>query len=77
MRPQIVNIYAFVLCLCAGTTLFGAPVQVVNEPPPPGTQRTPGPELPLDENIYILVAIAIAFGVYVAYKRHKASQKAP
>jgi len=76
MRPQIVKIYTYVFCLCASTTLFGAPLQAVNEPPPPNQQRTGGPELPIDENIYILVAIAIILGVIVAYRRHKATQKA-
>lgn len=77
MRPQIVKIYTYVLCLCASTTLFGASLQAVNEPPQPTSQRTPGgPELPIDENIYILVAAAIILGIYVAYRRHKATQKA-
>ncbi len=75
MRPQIVKIYTFVLCLCASTTLFGAPLQAVNEPPQPTLNRTP-PELPIDANSYILFVIAIILGVYVAYRRHKATQKA-
>ncbi len=76
MRPQIVKIFVYLLCALASTTFFGAPLQVANEPPPPGSQRTPGPELPIDENVFILVGVAIIFGVYVAYKRHKATQKA-
>ncbi len=76
MRPQIVKIYTYVFCLCASTTLFGAPLQAVNEPPEPTSERTPGPELPIDDNIYILVAVAIILGIYVAYRRHKATQKA-
>ena len=76
MRPQIVKIYTFVLCLCASTTLFGSPLQAVNEPPQPTSQRTPGPELPIDDNIYILVGIALVIGVYVAHRRHIATQKA-
>ena len=75
MRPQIVKIFTYVLCALASTTLFGAPVQAVNEPPPPTLNRTP-PELPIDTNIYILFAVAIVLGVYVAYRRHKATQKA-
>ena len=76
MRPQIVKIFPYVLCFIASTNVFGASLQTINEPPPPTSQRTPGPELPIDENIYILVALAIILGVYVAYKRHKAIQKA-
>ncbi len=74
MRPQIVKIYTYVLCLCAGTTLFGAPQQAANRPPQPTSNRTP-PELAIDANIYILIALAIILGVYVAYRRHKATQK--
>ncbi|MAZ71691.1 MAG: hypothetical protein CMC70_00955 [Flavobacteriaceae bacterium] len=76
MRPQIVKIFTYVLCALASTTVFGTPLQVVNEPPPPNPQRTIGPELPIDENIYMLVAVALIFGIIVAYRRHKATQKA-
>ena len=76
MRPQIVKIYTYVLCLCASTSLFAAPQQGSNELPPPTQERTPGPEFPIDSDIYILVAIAIIFGIYVAYKRHVASREA-
>ena len=75
MRPQIVKIFAYVLCALTSTTLFGASLQTLNEPPEPTQNRTP-PELPIDENIFILVAVAIILGVYVAYRRHKATQKA-
>ncbi|QIE59862.1 hypothetical protein G5B37_09870 [Rasiella rasia] len=76
MRPQIVKIYTCVLCLFASTTLFAAPQQVATEPPPPTLERTPGPELPIDSSIFILVAVAIIFGVYVAYRRHLATNAA-
>ena len=74
MRPQIVKIFAYLLCALASTTLFGAPLQVVNEPPPPSQQRTP--QLPIDTNIYILLVAGIILGVYIAYRKHKATQKA-
>ena len=71
MRPQIVKIFAFLLCLFASIPLSAAPVQAKGGPPEPTLQRTPGPELPIDTNLFVLVAIALILGVYVAYKRHK------
>lgn len=72
MRPQIVKIFTCVLCLCASTSLFAAPQQGTSEPPPPTMERTV--ELPIDSNIYFLVAVALIFGIYVAYRRHVATR---
>ena len=74
MRPQIVKIYTYVLCLMASTVMFGAQQQSANEPPPPTLERTTGPELPIDTNLYILVIAALALGIYVAYRKHKANR---
>ena len=72
MRPQIVKIFTFLLSLSASMSLLAAPVQTKGGPPEPTMQRK-GPELPIDENLYILVALAVLLGVYIAYKRHKAA----
>ncbi|MDX1462794.1 MAG: hypothetical protein R3359_07035 [Marinirhabdus sp.] len=72
MRPQIVKIYTTVLSLFASTFLFAATSQGPSEPPPPTMDRTTGPELPIDSNLYLLAIAALVFGVYIAYKRHKA-----
>lgn len=42
-------------------------------PPPPAKGPTfPEDPLPIDENIILLIAIAILYGIYVAYKKRKA-----
>ena len=39
-------------------------------PPPPSQNRTP--QLPIDNNILILIIIGLLYGVYVTYKNHQA-----
>ena len=39
-------------------------------PPPPARGGTRGPQLPIDDNIWILLVVAILFGIYVIYKRN-------
>ena len=73
MRPQIVNILVSLLCFCASTPLFAAIQKGSKQPPEPTSQRTPGPELPIDSNLYLLIAAALILGIYIAYKRHKAA----
>ena len=36
-------------------------------PPPTGKKPPPPPGLPIDENILILVMIAVLFGIYIIY----------
>ena len=46
-------------------------------PPAPDTKRPPGPpKLPVDENIYVLLIIALFFGTYIIYN-HKLKTKTP
>lgn len=43
---------------------------------PPAPSRgggTRGSQLPIDENIWILLAIAIIFGIYVVYRRNRSA----
>ncbi len=40
-------------------------------PPPPSQNR--GPQLPIDENIWILLIIGVLFGIYIIYKRNRSS----
>lgn len=42
-------------------------------PPPPARGGTRGPNLPIDENIWILLAIGVCFGAYVLYRRKRAA----
>ncbi len=41
-----------------------------NDPPPPGTQ------LPIDDNIWILLTVGLVFGICIIYKRNQATNKA-
>ena len=46
-------------------------------PPPDGKEYIPPPPgefLPIDENIFILMTVALLFGIYIIYK-HKLKQK--
>ncbi len=43
-------------------------------PPPPSQNRGPG--LPIDDNLWILLAAGVLFGAYIIYKRNRAINKA-
>jgi len=42
--------------------------------PPPPTQNR-GPQLPIDDHIWILILAGIILGIYIAYKRRCAINK--
>ena len=69
MRPQIVKILTFLLFIVNSTYMLGQSHNGSSGPPPPSNTR--GPNLPIDENIYILIDIGLIFGVYVMYKKTK------
>jgi hypothetical protein len=62
--------------------LFGkfyviAAIQAPPTPNPMGRRRPPPPPgLPIDENIFILIIIALLFGVYIVYS-HRLKTKTP
>ncbi|SRX52567.1 PID-CTERM protein-sorting domain-containing protein [Aequorivita sp. CIP111184] len=43
-------------------------------PPPPSQNRAPG--LPIDNDLWILLAAGILFGIYIIYKRTRVINKA-
>lgn len=46
-------------------------------PPQPRPGNTVnGPQLPIDENIWVLIAIGVIFGVYFIYTRNRSINKA-
>jgi hypothetical protein len=49
---------------------------IAQAPPPPAPAPIPPPSLPIDDNIYILFALALILGIYLIYK-HKLNQKTP
>ncbi|MBP9794234.1 MAG: hypothetical protein KBC56_09575 [Flavobacterium sp.] len=53
-----------VVCLLFTTVMFSA-----NTPPPPPTPDPPG--LPIDQNILILILVAVVFGCYSLVKNPK------
>jgi hypothetical protein len=69
----IVNKFIFVTVYLLGVTIaFAAP-----NPPPPNYRRPPPPPgLPIDENISVLVIMAILIGINIIYK-HQLKTKAP
>jgi len=60
------------LFLLGSFVLFAGPT-----PPPPNFKKPPPPPgLPIDENILILIIIAILFGIYIIYN-HNIKAKTP
>lgn len=37
-------------------------------PPPPPESAPPGPGLPIDDNIYLLIIISVILGIYKMYR---------
>ena len=73
MRPQIVKILTWVLFLGTSTSMLAQRSTAGSGPPSPTSQR--GPELPIDDNIYILICIGLILGCYVIYKNMQAKNK--
>jgi len=69
MRPQIVKILTIALFLLNSAGMLSQRSGGGKGPPAPGGQRS-FPELPIDNNILILIVIGLAYGAYIAYKRY-------
>ena len=70
----IADKYLFILIYLIGiSNTFANP-----NPPPPTFRRRPPPPpgLPIDENLYVLLVIAVLFGIYIIY-RHNLKTKTP
>ncbi|MGK0386360.1 MAG: hypothetical protein ACI849_000970 [Patiriisocius sp.] len=70
MRPQIVKILTLVCSFILVTPMLGQGSPASQGPPAP-TQGPTLPELPIDDNIIILMLVAIAYGVFVAYRKNE------
>ena len=55
--------FIITICLLGVYDAFAAP----HPPPPTGKKPPPPPGLPIDENILIIVMIAVLFGIYIIY----------
>lgn len=69
MRPQIVKILTLILFLVNSMSMLGQSLSGSSGPPPPSNNR--GPQFPIDENIWILLAIGLCLGVYIIYKKKR------
>ena len=68
MRPQIVKILTLVLFLINSISMLGQSPSGSSGPPHPSNNNR-GPNLPIDDNIIVLLAIGLLFGMYVLYKK--------
>lgn len=73
MRPQIHKILTWVLFLGTSANMLAQRSKAESGPPSPTSQR--GPNLPLDESIYVLLCAGLILGCYVAFKNMKAKRK--
>ena len=65
--------YIILTCVLSFFSAFATP----KPPPPDGKEYVPPPPgdaLPINENIYILIIIALLFGVYIIYQ-HQLKEK--
>jgi hypothetical protein len=71
MRIIVNKFFVILIYLLGMSTAFAGP-----NPPPPnnGKKPPPPPGLPLDENILILLILAILFGIFILYN-HKLKTK--
>jgi len=78
MRSQIVKkIVAVVLYLYTSTVMFGQSGGGSEGPPPPDGRDSPeGVNLPLDDNIEILLLIGLLYGCYLVYKKYRTKNTA-
>ena len=74
MRPQIVKIIHLVCFFVTATPMLGQ--TSVGQGPPAPTKGPTLPELPIDDNIIILMIAAIVYGVFIAYRK-KATTDSP
>ncbi|MEM0517476.1 MULTISPECIES: PID-CTERM protein-sorting domain-containing protein [Aequorivita] len=51
-------------------------VQAREDVPPPNDPPPPGPQLPIDDSLWILIVAGLIYGIYIVYKHRKAINKA-
>ena len=70
MRSQIVKkIATTTLFLLTATIVLGQSGGGSLGPPAPAQNR--GPELPIDDNLIILLVVGLLYGAYIAYKIYR------
>jgi|GEM_PF-853999 len=73
MRPQVIFILSIALSLCTTVVSFGQSLSDTNGPPPPKGGTLNGPQFPIDDNIYILLAMGLLLGVYFLIKKYRSN----
>ena len=66
---MILFIYSFIMLGIQGPSGSGGPPT-----PKPGYVED-AQQLPIDENIWILIAIGVLFGIYMIYRRNRSMNK--
>jgi hypothetical protein len=56
--------FVTMVCLLGALSAFAAPPP----PTPNGKRPPPPPGLPIDENLFIVLLLAVLFGIYMIYK---------
>ena len=69
MRPQIVKILTLILFVINSTVMLSQSLSSDSGPPPPTNNR--GPELPIDNSIFILIVLGLIYGAYITYKKYR------
>ena len=64
--------FIIMIYLLGVSNAFAAP----HPPPPTGKKPPPPPGLPIDENILVLLFVAVLFGMYIIYN-HNIKIKTP
>lgn len=70
MAPRIKNIFFALVLMVVGTPAYA------QEPPVPQRSPVPLPGLvvPIDENIIVLVALGVIYGIFITRRRKKFSK---
>lgn len=75
MRPRIVFILTIGLSLFTNVMSFAQSVSDTKGPPPPNIENRPpgGAQLPVDDNIYILILFGLLLGGYFIVKKYRSN----
>lgn len=75
MRSRIIFILTIALSLYNSALSLGQSLAEKSGPPPPneGGGTMNGPQLPIDDNILILLGLGLALGIYFLIKKHRSN----
>ena len=73
MRSQIILILTIVLSLYTNVVSFGQSISESKGPPSPNTNGPVPNQLPIDDDIYILLAMGLLLGLYFLLKKYRSN----